>query len=144
MAFTIACFLLFHSVLGLALASGNNTQSSINNLFEESDSSGGFTVTVNLNLTNPLNASANGTYNVTTGYFDYIECNNTQISQLIRAVTDAVSLAAETFTNGELKIDASNQINFDSQAAIDYFGPPSRNQAFQSNIQSMQCSSFRY
>ena len=133
---------MFHR-FALALQKRDNSTQSISGLTDDLDPSGGFTVTVNLNLPDPVNATGkvynpDGTYNVTTGYISYVDCNDTQTSQLIPAVTDAVSLAAESLSKGELKRDASGTINFSSQAAIDYFGPPGLNQPFQSNIQGTQ------
>lgn len=125
----------------------DNNIYSISSLVDVPDSSGGFTVTTSLNLSNPVNATgkvynADGTYNVTTGYISYVECNNTQTSQLLQALNDAVSLASESLSKGELKRDASGTVDFTSQAAIDYFGPPGLNQPFQSNIQGMIYYSF--
>ncbi len=148
MAFKAACFLTFQILFGLAIAvlKRDNSGRSISQPADVPESSSGFSVTTNLNLPNPVNASgkvynADGSYNVTTGYISYVMCNNTQISQLLQAVNDAVSLVAESLSKGELKRDASGTVDFTSQAAIDYFGPPGLNQPFQSNIQSKQCLS---
>ena len=109
------------------------------------DSSGEFTYPTNFSLPNPSTASnkiynADGSFNVTTGYISYTQCNDDQSAALWQAVNDAVSLAAGTYGHdGFKKRDGSvlkreQLIDFSSQAAIDYFGPQSRSGPYQQSI----------
>lgn len=109
------------------------------------DSAGDFTYPTNFSLPNPSIASnkeynADGSFNVTTGYISYTQCNDDQIAALWQAVNDAVSLAAGTYSHVELKkrdgriLKREQLIDFSTQAAIDYFGPPSKNGPYVQNI----------
>lgn len=109
------------------------------------DSNGEFTYPTNFSLPNPSTASgktynADGSFNVTTGYISYTQCNDAQSAALWQAVNDAVSLAAGTYGHDGLKkrdgslVKREQLIDFSSQAAIDYFGPRSRSGPYQQNI----------
>ena len=109
------------------------------------DSAGEFTYPTNFSLPNPSIASnkeynADGTFNVTTGYISYTQCNDDQSAALWQAVNDAVSLAAGTYGHDELKkrdgsvLKREQLIDFSTQAAIDYFGPPSKSGPYQQDI----------
>lgn len=112
------------------------------------DSAGEFTNPTNFSLPNPSTASnkeynADGSFNVTTGYISYTQCNDAQSAALWQAVNDAISLAAGTYGHDELKkrdgsvLEREQLIDFSTQAAIDYFGPPSRSGPYQHNIFGM-------
>lgn len=112
------------------------------------DSAGEFTNPTNFTLPNPSTASskiynADGTFNVTTGYISYTQCDDAQSAALWQAVNDAVSLAARTYDHGhdELKKRDAGAFaqftDFSTQAAIEYFGPPSRSGPYQKNIYGM-------
>lgn len=113
------------------------------------DSAGEFTYPTNFSLPNPSTVSgktynADGSFNVTTGYISYTQCNDAQSAALWQAVNDAVSLAAGTYGgHDELKkrdgsvLKREQLIDFRTRAAVDYFGPPSRSGPYQQNIYSM-------
>lgn len=111
------------------------------------DSAGGFTYPINFSLPNPSVASnkeynSDGSFNVTTGYISYTQCNDAQSAALWQAVNDAVSLAAGTYSHDSLKkrdgsvVKREQLISFNTQAAIDYFGPPSKSGPYQQDIYS--------
>ena len=134
---TVCCF----SPFPLSLAAVQRRQNTT------IDSAGDFTYPTNFSLPNPSIASnkeynADGTFNVTTGYISYTQCNDAQSAALWQAVNDAVSLAAGTYGHDQLKkrdgnvLKREQLIDFSTQAAIDYFGPPSKSGPYQRNIYS--------
>ncbi len=76
-----------------------------------------------------------GTFNVTTDYIGYVQCTGAQSSAIKEAVNDAVMLAGGVFNKGELKKRVmSETISFNTRNAIDYFGTPKFNKAYQQKI----------
>lgn len=141
MVFILLCILAVCCFLPPSLAAVQKCQNTT------LDSAGDFTFPTNFSLPNPSTASnkeynADGSFNVTTGYISYTQCSDAQSAALWQAVNDAVSLAAGTYSHAGLKkrggsvLKREQLIDFSSQAAVDFFGPPSRSGPYQQDIYS--------
>ena len=99
--------------------------------------------TLKLSLSSSTIDNATGEYFNTTTSFKIYGCSGQLQSQLNMATQNVVELASSVFSDSELKkrdenisIVAKQQINFRTQATVDYFGPYSQNKIYQENITS--------
>lgn len=94
----------------------------------------------------PSTTGADGRVRIRTSYLEYVDCktdkDNNQAGILKQSLVDAITLAEAglDYVNDELVSTktfpryAHRQVDFSKQAAIDYFGPVSRNAAYQQHI----------
>lgn len=97
----------------------------------------------NLKLSSSTTENTTDEYFNTTTSFQIYGCNREQQFLLNLATQNAVELTEAVFSDSELKkrdenisVLARAQMNFKTQAAIDYFGPYSQNEIYQDNITS--------